>query len=315
MGLQKRRDMVNDARMVCAVDRDDVIRTYRAWNRAIFVREDFHRNVQIEPSGNIVEKATQIRQLLVGDARGDHGRERAMQPRHGGIVEIPAAIEHSACQRGHNPRPVFETDCCQDNESISHLQQRSHNQIFASGIIPAMAPPGNTTDSAAAPFVAYTAKNLWMSERPRALVVCCSDGRLQESIDEFLSTSLGIVDYDRLFAPGGPGAISEVGGAFTHALQYRADLKLLLDAHSFHRIVLIFHGSAPDGPEHSGCAHYGKILPGRPYPEIVARHEADRKDVIKYLLGLRPSLDIDTYRAEVTADRQVQFLDLTPGQG
>jgi hypothetical protein len=147
------------------------------------------------------------------------------------------------------------------------------------------------------------------------MVVCCSDGRLQGCIDEFLSASLGIVDYDRMFAPGGPAVLSEVDAAYTRTHQYRADLRFLLDAHGFHRVVLLFHGTAADGPEISGCAHYRQIMPGATYNEIIARHEADRKDVVKYLHDLGPSLDILAFRAETAADLTVRFVDLMPVMG
>jgi len=169
-------------------------------------------------------------------------------------------------------------------------------------------PPGR----ASAPVI-YVAKNPWSADRPKTLVVCCSDGRLQESIDEFLSAYLDIVDYDRIYMPGGPGALSEVGCQFTRTHQFRNDLQFLFSAHSFGHIVLIFHGSAVDGPEHSVCAHYRKLMPGRSYYEIVARHEEDRQNVLQFLHGLSPELEIHSFRAETTADKHVQFLDLTPG--
>ena len=39
----------------------------------------------------------------------------------------------------------------------------------------------------------------WDPERPRVLVAACSDGRLQEATDAFLSRALGVRQYDRLY--------------------------------------------------------------------------------------------------------------------
>ena len=41
----------------------------------------------------------------------------------------------------------------------------------------------------------------WDPERPRVLVAACSDGRLQEATDAFLSSALGVRQYDRLYVP------------------------------------------------------------------------------------------------------------------
>ena len=54
------------------------------------------------------------------------------------------------------------------------------------------------------PATAYISQSRWDVERPRILVACCSDGRLQEAIDEFLQNHLHVRDYDRFYAPGGP---------------------------------------------------------------------------------------------------------------
>ena len=55
----------------------------------------------------------------------------------------------------------------------------------------------------------YNINESWQQDRPKILIVTCSDGRIQASIDEFLHRDLGILNYDRLYLPGGPGALSE----------------------------------------------------------------------------------------------------------
>lgn len=89
---------------------------------------------------------------------------------------------------------------------------------------------------------AYTSRSQWNVERPRVLVACCSDERLQEAIDEFLQNHLHIRDYDRFYAPGGPGALTPGGYEFLRATQYRDDLAFLIRVHKVEELRLIFHG-------------------------------------------------------------------------
>ena len=51
----------------------------------------------------------------------------------------------------------------------------------------------------------------WTPARPNALVVACSDGRLQEATDAFLASEFKITRYDRFYVPGGGGALASSG--------------------------------------------------------------------------------------------------------
>src|SRR5262245_20796341 len=100
----------------------------------------------------------------------------------------------------------------------------------------------------------HLAQTAWNRQRPESLVVACSDGRLQENLDEFLEKSLGITDYDRLYAPGGPGALASRSGAeLLRPGQFQRDCQFLLRAHGIQYLFLIFHGPAADGPEEAVC--------------------------------------------------------------
>ncbi len=156
----------------------------------------------------------------------------------------------------------------------------------------------------------YLSRAQWTLERPHVLVVCCSDGRLQEGIDEFLHGHLGIGDYDRVYAPGGPGALTPGGPEFTQASQYRDDLAFLVRVHQVEELVLIFHGSGPDGPDGSTCAYYGRILPGASREEIQARQARDLAAVQEFLTEQKLEVKIKAFRAEVQADRHIQMVPL-----
>ena len=156
----------------------------------------------------------------------------------------------------------------------------------------------------------YTSKAQWTPERPRVLVSCCSDGRLQEAVDEFLHTHLNIRAYDRFYAPGGPGALTPGGYEFLRATQYRDDLAFLVRAHKVEELLLIFHGSAPGGPDEATCAYYKRVLPGAGADAVREQQGRDLADLRMYLDGLRLVVRTRAFRAEVLTDRRVQFVPM-----
>ncbi len=150
----------------------------------------------------------------------------------------------------------------------------------------------------------YKSQAKWQRERPHVLVVCCSDGRLQEAIDEFLHGPLGIGDYDRVYAPGGPGALTPAGPDLQTS-QHRDDLAFLVRVHQVEELILIFHGSGPNGPDGSMCAYYSLILPDASRAEIQTRQAQDLAVVQHFLAEQKLSVKIRAFRAEVQADRRV----------
>jgi hypothetical protein len=61
----------------------------------------------------------------------------------------------------------------------------------------------------------------WAPDRPHTLVIACSDGRLQEQTDAFLTHQLGLAGFDRVYVPGGGGALASSGRDFIRAQQLR----------------------------------------------------------------------------------------------
>ena len=159
----------------------------------------------------------------------------------------------------------------------------------------------------------FISDRCWNVEHPQVLVACCSDGRLQEIVDEFLHERLGIRDYDRVYAPGGPGALASGGHEFMRAGMYREDAAFLLRAHGVRDLILIFHGPAVDGPDDAVCAHYRRLLP-RDTPEQIREQQArDMAEILTYLNGLRLPVRVQAFCAEVLPGRQVQFVPLSAG--
>ena len=158
---------------------------------------------------------------------------------------------------------------------------------------------------------AFVSDRCWTVGRPQVLVACCSDGRLQETMDEFLHERLGVFHYDRFYAPGGPGALATSGYEFLRATHYREDMAFLLRAHGVQDLILIFHGPAAEGPDEAVCAHYRRILPHATPEEIREQQARDMAEILTYLESLHLTLRVHGFRAEVMPGRQVRFVPLT----
>ena len=93
----------------------------------------------------------------------------------------------------------------------------------------------------------YTCPIPYVSERIHAAALYCSDGRVGEHFDDFLTKGLGMPRVDRLCLPGGPASLA--GHAEAHVEQQGAvdALGFLIEAHGLDRVVLI---------QHEGCAFY-----------------------------------------------------------
>ncbi len=157
----------------------------------------------------------------------------------------------------------------------------------------------------------YICQTPWNDARPRILVVACSDGRLQENLDEFLQ-SRGISHYDRLFVPGGPGALASSGYELIRHDQLRRETQFLISAHGVEELFLIFHGAAPDGPEAAACADYKRKLPGHSAAQINAAQDADVIELLR-IFAWPIHLQVRVFRAEVGGDGQIRFVALNGG--
>lgn len=152
----------------------------------------------------------------------------------------------------------------------------------------------------------------WRPDLPAGLVVACSDGRHQEELDAFLRT-LGVQAYDRVYVPGGPGALATGGGEFTRAHRVRSDCLFLIEAHQLKQVFLFFHGPAPGGPEAAVCGDYQRKMSGRHASEIAHQQDADAIDLLRGVFPVHLSLHL--YRIEVLPDASVRFVQLHSMEG
>lgn len=151
----------------------------------------------------------------------------------------------------------------------------------------------------------------WKPDRPSILVVACSDGRLEEQTDAFLREELGITGYDRLYVPGGPGALAGSGFEYARADQFRKECRFLVEAHRIREVILIFHSNSADGPHEAMCADYTRKLPNLTNEQLRAQQEADVPVVRNLVFGWPPELRVRVFRAEIGPDRSVRFVSLS----
>ena len=124
----------------------------------------------------------------------------------------------------------------------------------------------------------FISQNPWSVNRPHVLVVACSDGRLQRGVDEFLSHELAVVDYDRLYLPGGPGALASSGIEHMRSERHRREFLFLLEAHEIEKVILLFHGPAEDGPELALCADYMRAMNTTDREAVIQMQNKDYED-------------------------------------
>lgn len=149
----------------------------------------------------------------------------------------------------------------------------------------------------------------WHSERPHVLVVACSDGRLQNALDAYLRVAQGIEAYDRVYLPGGPGALASSGFEFARAERHLEEFRFLLDAHDVQEVILIFHGPSPNGPAEACCAdylrHYGNASPDR----IREEQMKDAREVLSKAFHARKP-KVQVIYCQVEEDLRVSFVPI-----
>jgi len=185
------------------------------------------------------------------------------------------------------------------------------DQVLGKVEAPAPAPASTPTLSAAKDSKNhFVTSQQWSVDRPDVMVVACSDGRLQFSIDHFLNAQLNVKHYDRMFMPGGSGALVAGGCEFLRAEHYRRDLYFLLEAHGTDDLILLAHGAADDGPPEATCAHYRRLMPYASLEEIRTQQVVDIREFLKSAHTQLSKVRVRAFRAEVMADLTVRYVEV-----
>lgn len=147
-----------------------------------------------------------------------------------------------------------------------------------------------------------------------ALVIACSDGRLQPSVDEFLHRHVGLTHYDRLYAPGGPGALASSGVEFLRGSSFQRECLFLVEAHQIQDVYLIFHGPAPDGPAEAVCGDYRRLFPRLDADGLRAQQLRDLQEIISAGFGVGRQVQVHAFLCEVGPGNVTRFVPLPTGR-
>ncbi len=150
----------------------------------------------------------------------------------------------------------------------------------------------------------------WSPARPNALVVACSDGRLQEATDAFLAKEFQITRYDRFYVPGGGGALASSGTDPVRAQQMCAECQYLVDLHAVRRVILLFHGPSAAGRIEAACAEYRRKLPSATLAQLRAQQERDAIDLLGRRREWAGDAGVLLYRCEVDTSGGLAFVNL-----
>lgn len=140
--------------------------------------------------------------------------------------------------------------------------------------------------------------------------MACSDGRLQRGVDDFLSSQLNVQDYDRLYLPGGPGALASSGVEYLRSDRHRKEFLFLLEAHEIQTVVLLFHGPAEGGPQLAICADYMRALNTTDAEKVVEMQNRDYEEIRNDMGVSLAKLNVMGYRCEVMKSLEPRFVEL-----
>lgn len=148
----------------------------------------------------------------------------------------------------------------------------------------------------------------WDATDPDVLVVACSDGRFQGELDLYLRSERQIEHYDRLYLPGGAGALVPSGIEFTRAAALQKECRFLIEAHGITHVLLLFHGPAADGPDEAACGDYRREFPGYSASQIRKQQDEDLAELLRFPIWR--GVKLEALRIEVTRSCTVEFVKL-----
>lgn len=144
--------------------------------------------------------------------------------------------------------------------------------------------------------VLYSSSVPYVEERIHAAAVYCSDGRVGEHFDDFLTHGLKLPRYDRLALPGGAACLAGHTEAHLQEQGVVDELKFLVDAHGLERVVLIAH---------HGCAFYSERLQ-LPIPFLESQQMIDLVKAAAFVRRITNIPHVDAFYARV-GEGQVAF--------
>ncbi len=149
----------------------------------------------------------------------------------------------------------------------------------------------------------FVASDPWSGERPRALVVCCSDGRWHAQVHEFIGRNVS--DRPDLYSvPGGPAGLSVWSSSFDEAHVAEKSFRFLAEHHQLQAVWLIAH---------SECAYYHTKYHPHDAQFIVRRQFEDLKRSADTIRHWYPAIAVHQIFAR-RDDQRVLFETLDPAE-
>jgi len=138
--------------------------------------------------------------------------------------------------------------------------------------------------------VTYQCRSQLEQAQTEVLAIHCSDHRFQAGFGEFLNGGLGLgANYDGMVVPGGPQCLVEVDALPKFAWASRKWLKMLINAHSLKRLVLIAH---------QDCGWYKWLEEWQPTRGAVRqKQEDDLRAAARAALELVPGVKVNLFYA------------------
>jgi hypothetical protein len=140
------------------------------------------------------------------------------------------------------------------------------------------------------PFIAPTP---WNPERPKTLVICCSDGRWHAQVEDFLDVRAA-KRADMCVLAGGPAAFSMWGAGFDESHILEKNFKFLAKHHDLNSVWLIGH---------QNCAYYATKYPYRTPAQMLDRQLEDLEQARKTIERWQHGLDIYKVFASLEGNR------------
>jgi hypothetical protein len=122
-------------------------------------------------------------------------------------------------------------------------------------------------ESIASPGEIFVGSRPWSSARPESLVVCCSDGRWHQHVEEFVCEQVS-TRSDMYAVPGGPAGFSIWSSSFDESKVTERSFRFLADHHELEAVWLIAH---------QDCAYY-RIKYGPLDDDFIFRRQCEDLD-------------------------------------
>jgi carbonic anhydrase len=128
--------------------------------------------------------------------------------------------------------------------------------------------------------LAFISRQPWQSQRPEALVVCCSDGRWHAQVEDFIHDQVSS-RADLLVVPGGPATFSIWSSSFEESRGMQKAFSFLAAHHNLKSVWLIAH---------ENCAYYRQKHPSADPASLQRRQLDDLARAQTAILKWRPAI-------------------------